>query len=77
MDINKYNDLMVVSKKFRIRYIDIFDYINRVDIRDSKIKTIVGVVHNFCPTAEVVINSEKGFFILSYKTIIQMEEIRE
>lgn len=66
----------LVGRKFKIKYRDIDAYINKYDLRDIKVKTITGIIENFQPTAEVVIDGENGFCIIQYRQILQMEEIR-
>lgn len=64
------------GRKFKIKYRDINEVKEKMSIQDSNIKTLVGVIENFCPTAEVVLDcGDKGFFIINYKSILQMEEI--
>ena len=77
----------LTGRKFGITYKDIKDYwhngrrvatLNDKSYAPSKLNYVEGVIENFCPTAEVVISSKDyGFTIISYYTIVQMEEIIE
>jgi len=71
----------LTGRKFGITYKDIKDYWHngrRVATLNDKSYYVEGVIENFCPTAEVVISSKDyGFTIISYCTIVQMEEIIE
>ena len=67
------------NRKFKIKYRDIQQYINKDDLRNSKVKVIIGTIENFNNQGEVVINGdgEYGFCIIQYRQILQMEEIIE
>ena len=65
------------DRKFKIKYLDIEQYINRDDLKekDIKVKVITGRIENFNNQGEVVINGDDGFYIIQYRQILQMEEI--
>ena len=68
--------LKITGRRFKIKYRDIQSYIDRVDLRDVRLRTIEGFIDNFNPNAEVVVNGEDGFYVLWYKSIVQMEEVK-
>ena len=70
----------ITGRKFKIIYKSYNDYILNTKITDynCKLNKIEGIIENFRPSAEVVINSEiHGFNIIPYKSIVYMLEIKK
>jgi len=73
----------LIGHNFNITYQRFSDQYDLVSIgnnhykQGSKFIHITGIKLNFVPNKEVVVDSNKGFVIIPYASIVYMEEIKE
>lgn len=74
----EFNNNDLCGRRFKILYKSYGEMLGKMSLLECKPKYIEGMVENFNPMKEVVINDERfGFNIIPYQSIIYMEQIRK
>lgn len=74
----EFNNNELCGRRFKILYKSYGEMLNKISLLNCKPKYIEGIIGNFNPMKEVVINDNKyGLNIIPYQSIVYMEEIKE
>lgn len=80
---NHNNEVSLSGRQFNITYQRFSDQYDLISFSSNHYKQgsrfihIKGTILNFVPNKEVVVDSNKGFVIIPYASIVYMEELKD